>query len=134
VRGVAREDKRRPFRNGQGTNRVARLYGVTRQGARHLIAALTKSAGNPRRYSLCAQRHYRQTASDAAFAAEELPQDREQRLAQELQRPRPSRYAGMRLPTSVMRGRTSGALRIQPEPRYEVGTEGQRCSQMMREH
>jgi hypothetical protein len=69
-----------------------------RQGAHHWVAALARSAGNPRRYSLCVQRHYRQAASDAAIAADELPQNCEQRLAQGLQQPRPSRYAGMRLP------------------------------------
>jgi hypothetical protein len=37
---VAREIKRRSLRNGQGTNRIARLYGVTRQGARHWVAEL----------------------------------------------------------------------------------------------
>jgi hypothetical protein len=46
-----------------------------RHGAHHWVAALGKSPGNPRRYWPYAQRHYRQAASDAAIASEELPQE-----------------------------------------------------------
>jgi len=46
--GCARSNDAR-WGTGRGTNRVARLYGVMRQGAHHWVAALAKSAGNPRR-------------------------------------------------------------------------------------
>jgi len=59
---------------GSGTNRIARFYCVMRQGAHHVVAALAKLAGNPRRYLLYTQRHYRQAASDAAGATDKLPQ------------------------------------------------------------
>jgi len=49
VRGLRARSNDARWGTGRGTNRVARLYGVMRQGAHHWVAALAKSAGNPRR-------------------------------------------------------------------------------------
>ena len=49
VRGLRARSNDARWGTRRGTNRIARLYGVMRQGAHHWVAALAKSAGNPRR-------------------------------------------------------------------------------------
>ena len=113
VARVAREVKRRPLGNGQGDEPRCAVVRCDAPGSSSLGCGTGKIGWKPAPLRACAQRHYRQAASDAAVAADELPQECGPMLAQGSQRPRSLRYAGRSLSGSLTQGCAIGAPSVQ---------------------
>jgi hypothetical protein len=79
---VAREIKRRPLRNGQVDEPYCAVVRCDAPGSSSLGCGTGKIGWKPAPLLACAQRHYPLAASDAAVAAEELPQGCGRGLAQ----------------------------------------------------
>ena len=79
---VAREVKRRPLRNGQRDEPRCAAVRCDAPGSSSLGCGTGKIGWKPAPLRACAQRHYPLAASDAAVAADELPQERGRGLAQ----------------------------------------------------
>ncbi len=83
---VAREDKRRPLGNGLRDEPHCAVIRCDAPGSSSLGCGTGEIGWKPAPMRACAQRHYPLAASDAAVAADELPQGCGRGLAQESRR------------------------------------------------
>jgi hypothetical protein len=83
---VAREATRRPLGNRLGDEPHCAVVRCDAPGSASLGCGTSEIGWKPAPMRACAQRHYPLAASDAAVAADELPQERGRGLAQESRR------------------------------------------------